>query len=111
MAVGGSLVVLGLAKGKIAGEGTGAGIELDLDNVSDGLGGEALLTGGAAREHGKDVHNGVCAPGEDSEPAGKLDLALDGIVLLGILGALEANEQLVDDEDELRRDTIPAHDT
>ena len=45
MAVGGSLVVLGLAKGKVAGEGTGAGVELDLDDVGDGLGGKALLLG------------------------------------------------------------------
>ena len=58
MAVGGSLVVLGLAEGKIASEGTGAGIELDLDNVSDGLGGEALLLGAVGlNEEGEGLGN------------------------------------------------------
>ena len=45
MAVGGGLVVLGFAKGKVAGEGTGSGIKVDLDDFSDLGGGESFLLG------------------------------------------------------------------
>ena len=44
MAVGGSLVVLGFAQQKVAGQSTQTIIKVHLDNVGDELGSEALLT-------------------------------------------------------------------
>lgn len=45
VAVRSGLVVLGLTKGQVTGQGTGAAVEVDLDDVSDELGGQSVLLG------------------------------------------------------------------
>merc|ERR1712054_293765 len=110
----GLLIVLSLGLGQtdavheVANTALGDDVRDGVANLNGDHGGcrETSLAIGGALEHWLDVHNGVCAPGEDSCPACPLDSILASLRLC-LLGLLEANEEGVHDVAERKHGEEP----